>query len=782
MIAAMEGFKQQRGDLFADLRANPSGEKWCKGHTALADAAVQGIYDDIIAGAPVAVVAVGGYGRQEVAPRSDLDLTFIPLDEHDPKNDEAVRALFKRIIDAFEALEWPVSYAYRLISDAPALDDKTRTGLLDARLVAGEQDALDRFLESYWASFPTAEFLISKFKERADRRRRWHDTPRVVEFHLQEGAGGLREIQCAQWFDVALGLGLQADTSVARETLLQVRNVLHLVTGRKEDRLLRTRSSEVANVLNADPNDVRELVMAAGEEIAREWDRAVYHACRATFQLSAGVRAKDGKCFFRAEASLAEAAVGVCRATELGLRVERAAISPDLGDAALITDCLAAGISALRSLDRAGLLDALLPEFAASKHLLPRDSVHEFSVGEHSIRVVGALDLMRADKEFDAAWGDVANQRPLYLAALAHDLGKVDPDKPHSEVGANLADAICSRLRMGDAERLTTVWLVRHHLTLAQIARTHDLGQPGAALELARLCERQDRLAMLYLLTVADVSSVAEGVWSPQMASAINELYAQTKTAIGLEVTPADPAVYRSAAIRRVQSASIGKDTEALIESMPTHYLLATPKESLPLHADYLSRARSGGTVVEFHNNLESRTTDITVCRLDLPEPGLLSRILGVVYAFDVALHGLRAASTTHGEPIALDVLATSFQREALPASLSSFVAAAMRECLGEPGKLDELLREHGKDPDQRQEMLTHRFFEGDLGILEVETPPGRGMPFRVTKTLAELGWNVHVARIGQWGGRAVGRFYLDLPGGVLTSGMVDSALAGGGP
>jgi UTP:GlnB (protein PII) uridylyltransferase len=162
----------------------------------------------------------------------------------------------------------------------------------------------------------------------------------------------------------------------------------------------------------------------------------------------------------------------------------------------------------------------------------------------------------------------------------------------------------------------------------------------------------------------------------------------------------------------------------------------------------------------------------------DFAKPGLLSRILGILYACDLSVNRARVASTTGENPIALDVISVAYQNNPLPTALSAYVADALRKCLNDESLAREMLVSHGKDPERAQAMFEYRFFEGELGILEIETPLGRGMPYRVARMLAEHGWNVHVARIGQWAGRAVARFYLDKQGEPLTAEVVQRALA----
>ena len=768
----VENYQKKRAALFDELRAKPSGKSWCQKYTALADEIVKSLFERVGA-KDLAVIAVGGYGRGELAPGSDIDITFVPQDENDRATETDVRELFKLLTETFRGLEWPVGYAYRLPSDCPALDDKTRTGLLDARLVAGSQEAFSSLQEFFSDTFPIPDFLIAKFRERKDMHAKWHDIPRVAEFHLREGAGGLRDYQTAKWLDKVLPGEIPAlDGDDAYDLLLTVRNVLHLVTERKEDRLLRTRRANVAEIMSVQSDDLAGMVMQAGESIAQIWESTKNSAPRAHFALAPGVVASNGRALC-AGATLADAAVGVCKATELDLQIEKMEPAADVGDVRLFIDCATSGEKALRGLEKAGLLAKFIPEFDKCKYLLSKDSVHTYSVAEHTLRVISNLDTLRSVQEYEQIWNEAPNARPLYMAALLHDLGKANPEVSHSEAGAQIAHDVCRRLGVSAPEEETITWLIREHLTLAHMARTFDLAQPKTAATLAKICERPDRLAMLYLLTIADTTAVADGMWTPQMSSDARELYDRTRVALGAEEWPDDPAVYRSEAVRRLKNQP--KAVEELLSSMPTHYLLATPLELLPLHADYLGRAKAGEKIVVFQNQPDTGTTEITICTEDLPKPGLLSRLLGVAYAFDLTLHSVRAASTTGPNPIALDVLTVSFRKQPIPPSLSRFVAAEMKKCIDSEEALDVLLLKHGKDPNQKQAMLNYRFFEGELGILEIETPLGRGMPYRVSKMLAGLGWNVHVARIGQWASRAVARFYLELPGGQLTRQVVEA-------
>lgn len=779
-----ERARLERERLFAALRQHPSGRAWCRQHSAIADRVLRALFRLVHVGRPrtlFSVVAVGGYGRREVAPFSDLDVTFLPEGELTAEGEESVRRMFHLMIQVFGELDWPVGYAFRLPSDCPALDQATRTGLLDARLVAGRRESLDSFKRVFDRTFPVSEFLISKIEERQSNRLRWHETPRVVEFHLRDGAGGLRDVHTARWIARALHRSGALVREEAYEDLLTVRNVLHAVTDRKEDRLLRTRIESVAVWLGMDGQLLAERVIRAGEHCDSIWRSAKALIHRTRFALSSGgVYADRGTCVVTKSSDLTSAVIGVCRAARLGLRIERVKPPKQLGDTARINEHLTSGEGALRALDESGLLDAVLPEFTPCRYLLSRDSVHRYTVGEHTLQVVRILDESRTLPEYAGAWSEVTNHRPLYLAAILHDLGKANPNRRHAAVGAEIADAVCDRLGVTGDEKRTVKWLVREHLLLADVARTHDLADPRTAMRVARSAERPDRLAMLYLLTYADTSAVNEEVWTGPMAASAQELYERARAALEApDVAEVDPALFRRQAIKRLAATEIGgAGLAGFLDLMPTHYLLGTQQSQFPLHADYVRRAREGEITVAFHHDFESKTTDVTVCMRDLPKPGLLSRLLGVFYALDINLHAVRAASTQEEHPIAVDVLTVSFRGGPLPAGLCSVVAKEIRSRVRNRKDVDALLRRHGKDPEREQEVYRYRFHKGAPAVLEIETRLGRGMPYRVARMLASLRWNIQVARIGQAAGRAVARFSLSKPDGApLTKEEVDQAL-----
>jgi [protein-PII] uridylyltransferase len=750
-----------------------NGLPWCFSLTAIADEALLGIFEKVCPDAAIAIVAVGGYGRRELGPASDLDFVFLADDSAEEEN---VRALYRSILTFSTDAGWEIDSALRYPADAPGLDDKSRTALMDARLVVGSDSVYTRFMQSFQETFPHARFLADKRRERLQQRAKHGYTPRKIEFNLKEGAGGLRDYHAANWFRRILGAEKLGHVEIY-DYIIAVRNALQVATKRKEDRLLRTRHHEVASLLNLEPQLMYTRLIQAAEVFQEEWRAALHLVRSGRFELAPGVHATEGVVTISPDAVLSDAAQGIFHAVDLELRIPLGSISNSIvGDGPAAADYLTAGARYLRALNRCGVLQALVPAFRDAQYLTSDDPVHEYTVGEHSLVVVERLDSLRENIELSAAWAE-ADNRVLYLAGLFHDLGKTDTSAPHSVTGEQIAHEMEKRLYLQKHEAEVVSWLVREHLTLARVARTYDLQMPEAPLEIARVCGDQSRLAMLYLLTLADISAVSSDAMTPQMESSIRDLYEKARTIIGAPHIESDPANYRNAALARLRGDPAGDHWSAWLEMMPTHYVIGTPKELFSVHAAYVREARDGRTIVVFENDNKTATTELTICTTDLEKPGLLSRILGVLYAHDSTVHGVRAASTREPHPIALDQITLSYRRGIVPKNLSAAISASLSLCLRDEAQLHNLLREKHKDPDQKQHFLTYRFLPGDPSVIEFETPIGRGMPYRVTKMLAKFEWNVQVARVGQWAGRAISRFYVSKPGGILSEEDVASAI-----
>ncbi len=755
---------ERRRELLAALQAAPEGLAWCERHARLADSVVE---EAVGPDAPVAIIATGGYGRRELSPHSDVDLTVVPVDEGLPGLDATVRRLHRDLHDAFAAFGLPVGYAFRYVSDAPGLDAKTRTGLLDMRFVAGDPRPLTSLAKALRESFPAGDFALAKIRERQSAFQRTNDTPLVAEPDLKEGSGGLRDFHAANWLRAAVGeRPLPPDD--AFDVVLRARNLLHLATGRPQDRLVRSRLRELSDLLKMSPEAFWDELAHARCALAKGYERALARLQEARFELAPGVFGARGEIRLLPGATAGTAALGVSIGVQMGFVVGDFPTPPGSDAAGPETvGALASGDRTIRALDAAGLLDRLLPELTALRTRLPQDAVHVYTVMEHTLRAVSELDALPEGGFLSDLRDGLADRAKLVLATLLHDVGKCDGDEGHAERGAEMAEKICRRWSLSDTILSDVVWLVANHLKMASFVRVRDIERAETIEEFAAIVGSPERLAMLTLLTYADLRAVAPEVWTPALDTFLRQLY--DRTAARLEAdrpAPSDLDGYRRRLVRRLNEGPADPEaTERFVASMPADYLAGTPAELVANHLEYATRAAEGEPTVEAHPRPDLGGTELTVVCQD--SPGLLSRLLAVLYAHDLGIVALRARTAASDPPVVLDSFVASFGGGPIPTATLRSVSEALRAVAKGERDADEVLRARGLDPLRRQELFRWNYVEGSPGILEIRARKGRGMPYRMARRLAALGWNVVSARVGQWAGNAAAAFYITGPEGV---------------
>ncbi len=766
----LDALKTNRFALIDEARRSPSGFAWCHAYSSWMDDLVREMFESTARTSDlrgICMIATGGYGRRELAPWSDVDLAILVREEALSQYDQHVRDLHRQLFDTLQSgLGVQLGYAYHYSGDASGLDGKSRTGMLDMRWLAGDTDVEQEFRASLVDSFMPGQFLIEKLSERQTSVKKTHDTPLVVEPNLKEGRGGLRDFHFANWLRYALGLQpLRPHKDY--ETVIAFRNALHSLSGRPNDCLTRQKQADLADEWHSTPFDLgSELARAMGglEDNFRE---AVDLLQEVRFDISPGVFALRGEARLKPEANLSEAANGLAIANQLGLRVMRQTSRLDSAHVdPSILDSLSSGEAALRDMDRSGLLEAMLPELTACRTLLPRDSAHTFTVFEHSLRVVRYLELGCETPFLKEVRHGFDEWELLVLATLLHDVGKIDPSEPHAEVGARIARTVCERWRLGKHDSDFVVWLVKHHLALDRTIRFRDVFDPEVVREFATLVGSIAHLNALTLLTWADVHAVAEDMWTPSQDEAMQVLYAGTLHALGSQEAPTpDGSALRKRLSTQLQSTDVDQGAlEAFLDSLSTSYVVATPPEVVKLHAVFFQSALQGQTTLEFSHRPEVGTSELTVCIPD--RPGLLSQLMGVLYALDLTLHTVKVHTTNTQPAVALDQFTISFGSNALPEATCRRLTSTIQEVLEGKVTMEAVFESSGKDIQREQEQAAIQFVEGRRSMLEIRAPKGRGLGFRMSRWITAQGWNIRDARFGQWAGRSAATFVIETSDG----------------
>jgi [protein-PII] uridylyltransferase len=425
-----------------------------------------------------------------------------------------------------------------------------------------------------------------------------------------------------------------------------------------------------------------------------------------------------------------------------------------------------------------GILGWLLPEVGEIMNLIPYDPSHDYTVGQHTLYVLRNLDSLRAPdgpeetRDFRQILEELPNPEQLYLAALLHDAGKTTDERPHSETGAELAQEVCGRLGWNTQATANVSFLVRHHLLMAETSRLRDLNLEETILDFTRVVDDIDRLHMLYLLTYADTNAVGTGVWTQVKGRFLRDLHRRAEAVLLGE----EEAVLDEAGLTRTRRQLLKKlavedlpmeEVEEHIASMPATYLLNTSLEEITLHIGLVRRARQGEPMLDFHEERNSTFTEVTLCALDDPEPGLLSKIAGVLYAADIEVHSAQVFTRTSpsgAERIAIDRLFVDFRGRPLTPGKRGELATNLQAVLTGKMQVADLLAKRRK-PAEIGGPIEHLNLRNDLSdtytVIEVAFSDERAMLYRASGALSALRWDIHSARVSSFKGRTVGSFYV---------------------
>jgi len=507
------------------------------------------------------VVAVGGHGRRELAPGSDVDLLLLHRG-----NAEQVQALATALWYPIWDAGLRLDHSVRTVAEArrAAADDvKVMLGLLDARAVAGDATLLTQLREAVLADWRSmAGTRLHDLYEIVEfRRARYGDLAQMLEPELKEAYGGLREASvlraiAASWLvDVP-----HTDWAGAAGRLLDVRDALHAVTGRRSDVLVLQEQDAVAAELELpDADALLRHVYQAARHLAYASDVAWYRVHRATRQaprlakralhrrtsdripLADGVVVHDGEVVLASDVNPERDPVLVLRvaaaASQAGLPIahhtlERLAAHatplptpwPHAARDAFVR-LLGSGqalVGAWEALDQWGFIDTWLPEWSVIRAAPQRNPMHRFTVDRHLVETV---------VEASALTRNVDRPDLLLVAALLHDIGKAQPGD-HSDVGAALTADIAPRIGFDAADTGVLVDLVQHHLFLADTATKRDIDDPRTVAMVTQVLPDVGTVALLGALSVADARATGPAVSSEWRLSLINALTSRVVDAV----------------------------------------------------------------------------------------------------------------------------------------------------------------------------------------------------------------------------------------------------------
>lgn len=543
----------------------------------------------------IAVLAVGGYGRGELAPYSDLDLLILT---HRGAAQMAPPWLYQ-VWDS----KLGVGHQMHTVESAleAALSEHTiASNFMDARFVAGSEALAAQFRRKFMPRFTLQDkrrFIEAKLSERDSRHARFEDSRFVLEPHIKEGKGGLRDLQTLYWI-ARLAVGARSMRGLVKEGVLShdswreyqhaymwfamLRGLLHATRGKAEERVSFAAQASLAAALNIRGDSAEQRA----EKLMLKYFAATRITGNVTRELIAGIEKsglrptpggtalpqaalldggfvlQENRLNFSHARSLETHPEDALRIFEIShrmgrdihpqaLQMLRAALPrlsrhlPDEPAAAELFLQLLLGKNPdaiLRRLNESGVLGALLPEFARVVGQMQYDGYHTFTVDEHTLVAVGNLHAiesgaLREDLPTTTrVASEITNRRALYLAMLCHDLAK-GMGGGHAEKGIEIAQLIARRLGLTQEEAELTGWLVSQHLLLTEIAFKRDLQDPHTIQLLVNRIQSPERLRLLLMITVADIRAVGPKIWNNWKASLLRTVYYRTLEAMGVQAS-----------------------------------------------------------------------------------------------------------------------------------------------------------------------------------------------------------------------------------------------------
>ncbi|MEP5765333.1 MAG: [protein-PII] uridylyltransferase [Halieaceae bacterium] len=544
----------------------------------------------------LALVAVGGYGRGELHPHSDIDLLILVAEDatgYEAQIEQFLTLLWDIKLDIGHSVRTPAECL-----ENAAADITVTTTLMESRLIRGSSELLQQAQGLIGADkiWPSDEFFRAKLAEQSRRHAKYADTEYNLEPNVKSSPGGLRDIQTIGWIalrhysvsdpQALKSLEFLTDDELdilinGRDFLWRVRYALHMITNREEDRLLFDHQRELAGLFGYEDSDIRLAVeqfmqqyyrcaLALGqlnELLMQHFDQVLLHAdaprevieLNERFQIRNGyIEARDDALFRNEPSALLEIFLlcaqderieGVHAATIRLIREHRELIDDDFREDSrnrqLFMEILRSPhklARQLRRMNRYGILGKYLPEFGSIVGQMQHDLFHIYTVDAHTLEVVKNMRrfLFPKYQERFPVTSRVASRLPkielLYIAGLYHDIGK-GRGGDHSTLGAVDARRFCENHGINESDTDLVVWLVESHLVMSGVAQRKDIADPEVIREFALQVGDQTRLDYLLALTVADINATNPTLWNAWRGSLLRQLYTETRRALqrGLE-------------------------------------------------------------------------------------------------------------------------------------------------------------------------------------------------------------------------------------------------------
>jgi [protein-PII] uridylyltransferase len=815
-----------RATLETMFRAQPSTPALLAAHARLVDRVLAGIWGEHRIANGLALIAVGGYGRGELFPHSDVDvLVLLP---HALDSDDA--AFVERFIGMLWDIGMEVGHSVRTIADCEAAmagDITVQTSLLEHRLIKGSRPLYAEFRDMLAASMDVRAFYEAKVLEQQQRHLKYHDTAYNLEPNIKESPGGLRDLQAVTWIARAAGIGhswgefakaglilkSEARTVAQHERFIGgLRVRMHYLAGRREDRLVFDQQNALARDIGLSDTSARR----ASEQLMQRYYRAAKFVRQVNVILLQNlharlfpttalpsplddqfqvvdelldVRAED--LFERQPAAMLDAFLTLQRRPELkgmSARTLRALwrnrtrvdarFRRDTANRARFVQVFREprGLThELRRMNLYGILGHYLPAFGRIVGEMQHDLFHVYTVDEHILMVIRNLrrfcEAQHAHEYplCSRLMADFERKEVLYLAGLFHDIAK-GRGGDHSRLGERDARRFCRAHELPAEDSGLVAWLVERHLYMSAVAQKQDISDPDVVAAFASMVQTDRHLVALYLFTVADIRGTSPKVWNAWKAKLLEDLFRATRARLAAASgapTLADSLQQRQQEAHRLLRlyAIPDRAEQKLWSRLDAVYFQRHTAEEIAWHARHLYyRVEAAAPVVRARLSRAGAGLQVLVYLPD--QKSLFARVCGYFGRAGLSILEAKIHTTRHG--YALDTFAVHDPADPNTSYRDTIqlIEFELKRVLEEQRPLEPPVR------GRVSRRLKHfplspevRIFPDDKEahyILEIVAGDRPGLLAQIAYTLAAAQINVASAKINTLGERAEDTFLID--------------------